>query len=158
MTIDALLDRLDGVRQTGAGRFMARCPAHADRNPSLSIRALDDGRVLLHCFAGCEVADVVGAVGLTISDLFPPRALTATALASRRLELSASEALLLLGHEITAAVLLVDALAAMLRAGEIPNNLALDRLLLAAGRIQGVRNVTVTERPAEIRALLRGAR
>jgi hypothetical protein len=65
-----LLDRLQCVRQTAAGRWLARCPAHQDRSPSLSIRALDDGRVLLHDFGGCETADVLAAVGLQLCDLF----------------------------------------------------------------------------------------
>src|SRR5260370_25238921 len=73
MTAAALLDRLDGVRCTGPGRWLARCPAHQDRRPSLSVRELDDGRVLVHCFAGCPVADVVAAIGLELHDLFPPR-------------------------------------------------------------------------------------
>jgi hypothetical protein len=65
-----ILDRLERVRQTGAGRWIASCPAHSDRLPSLSIRKLDDGRVLIHCFAGCGAADVVTALGLGLSDLF----------------------------------------------------------------------------------------
>jgi hypothetical protein len=47
------------------------CPAHADGVPSLSVAQATDGKVLLHCFAGCEVEDVVRALGLVLSDLFP---------------------------------------------------------------------------------------
>jgi hypothetical protein len=64
-----LLDRLDRVKDTGAGRWLARCPAHEDRSPSLSIRE-SDGRVLVWCFAGCGALNVVQAVGLSMSDLF----------------------------------------------------------------------------------------
>ena len=67
-----LLARLDGVRRSGRG-WMARCPAHSDRNASLSVAEGDDGRVLLHDFGGCEVADVLSSVGLGIGDLFPRR-------------------------------------------------------------------------------------
>ncbi|HEX7113746.1 MAG TPA: hypothetical protein VF193_01330 [Steroidobacter sp.] len=70
MAVAVLLSRLDGVRSTGRGKWIAKCPAHADRTPSLSIREGDDGRVLVHCFGGCEAADVIGAVGLQLSDLF----------------------------------------------------------------------------------------
>lgn len=70
---DKLLACLEGVRQTGERRWMARCPAHADRSASLSIREADDGRALVHCFAGCSIGDVVGAVRLELHDLFPPR-------------------------------------------------------------------------------------
>lgn len=65
------LSRLDGVKQTGAGRYIAKCPAHDDRSPSLTLRETNDGRVLLHCFSGCATEDVLAAVGLTFSDLFP---------------------------------------------------------------------------------------
>jgi hypothetical protein len=65
-----ILDRIAGVRQTGAGRWICKCPAHQDKSPSLSIRETDDGRVLLHCFAGCETTDVLAALGLEFSDLF----------------------------------------------------------------------------------------
>lgn len=67
-----VLSRLDGVQKLPSG-FTARCPAHPDRSPSLSIREAEDGRVLLRCWAGCQTAAVVAAMGLTFADLFPPR-------------------------------------------------------------------------------------
>lgn len=73
MTTTTLLDRLDGVRHAGVGRWVAYCPAHEDRSPSLSIREVDDGRTLLHCFAGCAAVDVLGAISMSLSDLFPAR-------------------------------------------------------------------------------------
>jgi len=72
MSAAQLLDRLEKVKQTGPGRWIARCPAHEDRSPSLSIRELDDGRVLLHCFGGCGALDVLDALGLQWCALFPP--------------------------------------------------------------------------------------
>ncbi len=71
--LDTLLSRLDKPRQPSPGRWIARCPAHADKAPSLSIRELDDGRILVHCFAGCPVSDVLAAVGLEFADLYPER-------------------------------------------------------------------------------------
>ena len=68
-----LLSRLEAVRERGPGRWSARCPAHADRHPSLTLRECGDGVLLLRCWAGCNAAEVVGAVGLELSDLFPPR-------------------------------------------------------------------------------------
>jgi len=50
---------------------VARCPAHDDRNPSLSV-SVKEGRVLIHCFAGCSPDAVLGAVGLTWRDLRAP--------------------------------------------------------------------------------------
>ncbi|MGJ7486899.1 CHC2 zinc finger domain-containing protein [Variovorax sp. LT2P21] len=70
-TIENVLLQLEQVRKSGQG-FTARCPAHADRGPSLSIKEGDDGRVLMHCFAGCATADVAAAIGMTVADLFPP--------------------------------------------------------------------------------------
>ncbi len=72
-TADNLLQRLDRVRRTGAETWVACCPAHDDKRPSLSIRETADGRVLLHCWTGCSAGEIVAAVGLELSDLFPPR-------------------------------------------------------------------------------------
>ena len=69
--IENVLLQLEHLRNAGAG-FTARCPAHADRGPSLSIKEGDDGRVLLHCFAGCTAQEVAAGIGLTMIDLFPP--------------------------------------------------------------------------------------
>lgn len=73
MSADTLLSQLDKVRATGQTRWVACCPAHEDKSPSLAIREVDDGRVLVHCFSGCATEDVLAAVGLTFSDLFAPR-------------------------------------------------------------------------------------
>ncbi len=73
MTAESLLSRLERVRRTGPGRWIARCSAHDDAGPSLSVRELDDGRVLIHCFAGCSPEDVLDAIGLSFSDIMPRR-------------------------------------------------------------------------------------
>jgi hypothetical protein len=69
--INNLLGRLSKVKSTGRNSWLACCPAHDDRSPSLSIKEESDGHILLHCFAGCSAVDVVGAVGVDIGDLFP---------------------------------------------------------------------------------------
>jgi hypothetical protein len=71
--LEALTDRLEKIKRTGSGRWMACCPSHSDRTASLSLRELDDGRILLHCFAGCSVGEILDAIGLTINDLYPQR-------------------------------------------------------------------------------------
>ena len=68
--IDALRQHGRDPRQTAPGQWMARCPAHDDSTPSLSITRGDDGRVLAHCFAGCDHAEVVKALGLSQQDMF----------------------------------------------------------------------------------------
>ncbi|WP_020564616.1 CHC2 zinc finger domain-containing protein [Methylosarcina fibrata] len=70
--IEKLITRLDGVKRTGKGQYTARCPAHNDKLPSLTVTERD-GKVLFHCFAGCAPADVLAAVGLEFSDLYPER-------------------------------------------------------------------------------------
>ena len=69
--INLLLEKLDKVRSTGSGKWMALCPAHPDKSPSLGIKQTDDGKILVHCFSGCHVTDIVAAVGLKLSDLMP---------------------------------------------------------------------------------------
>lgn len=66
-----LLARLDSVRESGRGQWLARCPAHEDRSPSLAVRETHDGTVLVHDFAGCGTSDILAAVGLELADLFP---------------------------------------------------------------------------------------
>jgi len=68
--LDKLLSRLDLVKRIGNDRYKAICPSHDDRSPSLAIKD-DGGRLLLHCFGGCETADVLGAIGLTFADIMP---------------------------------------------------------------------------------------
>ncbi len=67
--LTALRDHRHEPRKAGAG-WCCRCPAHDDRNPSLSIHVGDDGRALVNCHAGCTVDAVCGAIGLRTADLF----------------------------------------------------------------------------------------
>ena len=61
------------ARRTGAGRWKARCPAHNDRSPSLSIREGEDGHVTLYCRAGCSLDAIVAALHLVTDDLSGPQ-------------------------------------------------------------------------------------
>jgi len=131
MTTDALLSRLDKVRKTGAGRWVCRCPAHDDRGPSLAVRELDDGRVLLHCFAGCEAASVLDAVGLTFSDLFP-EPLTQDSMKRERRPFIAGDVLRCLAFES----LIIYQCAISLSKGEQLPQSTRERLLVAVSRFQ----------------------
>ena len=71
MDCEDLISRLDMAKPSGGDQWIARCPAHADKTPSLSIGKGDDGRILLHCHAGCSADDVVDALGLSMFDLLP---------------------------------------------------------------------------------------
>lgn len=68
-TIDEVLGRLAKVRPNGERSWMACCPAHADRNPSLSVSEGEGGRVLFKCFAGCPAESVAAALGYRMADL-----------------------------------------------------------------------------------------
>jgi hypothetical protein len=72
--VSAVLERvlalLAGVRAVRSG-YIACCPAHDDRSPSLAVSEGLDGRILLHCRAGCATDDVLAACGLDWTDLFP---------------------------------------------------------------------------------------
>lgn len=73
---DTFISRLQSVKTAhalpGERRALACCPAHEDRHPSLDLRELPDGRLLILCRAnGCGALDIVEAVGLDLSDLFP---------------------------------------------------------------------------------------
>src|SRR5215204_2304990 len=64
-----VLDKLE-VATRNDEKAMSYCPAHDDRNnPSLSLKA-EDGRLLMHCFAGCRPEDIVSEIGLQMKDLF----------------------------------------------------------------------------------------
>lgn len=73
--LDVVLSRLEGVRLSGRG-YSARCPAHDDRAPSLSVAEGNGGRVLVKCHKGCPAESVVAAAGLSMSDLFTSKAET----------------------------------------------------------------------------------
>src|SRR5262249_39922358 len=73
MNVEAILVRLQSVRRNKGG-WMARCPAHEDKNPSLSVRE-EKGLVLLHCFAGCSTDAVCCALKIKVRDLFSKAAL-----------------------------------------------------------------------------------
>jgi putative DNA primase/helicase len=64
------LERLAGLRRTSYG-WQARCPAHDDRRPSLSVRVID-GRLVFHCFAGCREREILAALGLEAGELRAP--------------------------------------------------------------------------------------
>lgn len=69
MEFDNFLSRLSGVKRSGQGAT-ARCPAHDDKHQSLSVSLGSGGKILLNCHAGCKPDAIVGALGLSMRDLF----------------------------------------------------------------------------------------
>jgi len=64
-----ILCQLDKVKSSGSNKWLACCPAHDDKTPSLAIKDAGD-RILLHCFAGCAAVEIVHALGMHWGDLF----------------------------------------------------------------------------------------
>lgn len=69
MNIEDVLSRLEKVKRYNSGSWVACCPAHNDKSPSLALKMGDEGRTLLKCWAGCPVESIVAAIGLTMADL-----------------------------------------------------------------------------------------
>ena len=67
--VEKVLDRLEGVHESN-GSWKALCPAHDDREPSLSVSEGDENKAILHCFGGCEPEEIVAELGLEMKDLF----------------------------------------------------------------------------------------
>jgi len=116
MSAETFLAALNGVRRTGNGRWLARCPAHADKSPSLSIRECDDGRVLLNCFAGCQFQEIVAASGVSLDELFPPKTLGGDYKPPERRPVHAEDALKTSAHELTTGFLILQDAAEHFRA------------------------------------------
>ena len=129
-----ILDRLEGLRETGSGRWLARCPAHDDKHPSLHIRDAGD-RLLIHCFAGCDPLDVVQATGLELSDLFADNTPTDQRHRGSHSRPSASDALAAVSHEVQVAALICADVLACKAIDEATWN----RLARAAGIISNAR-------------------
>jgi len=95
---ERFLSRVD-VKNRRDGKASARCPAHQDGTASLSLEEGTDGRVLLHCFAGCETKDVTAAAGLTLADLFPPKTATTVKEAPRAARITLAQLAAHKGHD-----------------------------------------------------------
>ena len=143
MSAQALIARLDGVRTHGPGRWVARCPSHKDRSPSLSV-AEKEGRVLLHCFAGCGALDVLESVGLSWSDVMPE---PLGEFQPERQRFPAGQLLVTAAHEMTVAAILAD---------ELGHAKSSARLILAAARINAAMAAAGIQPDNELRKLRSG--
>lgn len=143
--VDNVLAGLDRVRRTGPSSWAARCPAHEDRSPSLAVRETDDGRVLLHCFGGCDVQSVLNALNLEMECLFPPRDRTPGGGHQReRRPWRASDLLTLAAAEST----LVAVVASKLARGDHVPDADLARLQDALGRLVDMAHHATSSAPA----------
>lgn len=60
------------AKKLPAGGWIARCKSHPDASPSLKIAEGDDGRPMLHCYAGCDFERIVASLGYQVADMLPP--------------------------------------------------------------------------------------
>lgn len=127
--IEDIINRLSRVKRTGTGRWIACCPAHEDRTPSMTLREMPDGRILIHCFGGCSTDEVLGALGLTFDALFPEK--LADHLPRQRRPFNASDVLEAVSHEM----IVVAVAGSDLAKGRALSEIDHARLLTAIGRI-----------------------
>ena len=134
MNADAFLQRFEDVRGTGPGRWIAKCPAHEDRSPSVSLRLLEDGRWLIHDFAGCDTGAILSAVDLHFSDLYPEKLLSPHESGSFKRErqpFNPADVLRLVTRE----ALVVSITASDIAKGATLTSAEVNRVVLAAERI-----------------------
>ena len=131
MSIDRFLGGLEKVRRTGPTTWIACCPAHVDKTPSLSVRD-DAGKVLIHCFGGCNVEDVFSSVGMQLTDLFPDSRAFDERKRVTRNRVPAGDILAMLAVEAQ-----IVCVAAMdIRRGLVPTEESMERLARANDRIR----------------------
>lgn len=127
-------------RQTGKDCGVFRVPTRKDRNMSGSYKIASDGRLLIHDHGGDSALEILNALGLSFSDLFPEK-LTHHGKPERR-PFPAADVLRAIGYES----LVVCAAAASLMSGEPFTQVDRDRLMLAAERIQAAMTAAGVQR------------
>ena len=134
--IDKFLSQLDGAIETGHGRWRAKCPGHNSRSRTLSIAEGAEGAVLIHCFAGCEPAQIVSAVGLRLCDLFPRNETIQSKRYNSRPRTDYKALVELLRHEITVLIIAAEAICN----NEKPTEEQLEALYRALGNLKMTHN------------------
>ena len=122
------MNNFDGVRETGNGQYSCRCPAHADKSNSLGIKEGDGNRILLNCFAGCDVKSILESAGLEWKDIMNEEKLFQT----EKLGFNPYAVLKMLRDE----VLLIGLSSVDVRNGKPLNDKEHDRLLKAVGNVR----------------------
>lgn len=130
--IDKLLNNLTKVKRTGQDSWLACCSAHEDKSPSLAIKQTADGMILLKCFAGCSVEEVLGAIGLTFDDLYPEKPYTEHARKPDRMPFNPRDVLAAVSKESMIVALVADKVSR----GKAITEKDRDRVTLAMSRLQ----------------------
>jgi hypothetical protein len=138
MNVEDFLSRLEKVKRTGKSSWLARCPAHEDKSPSLSVGVGDDGRILIRCFAECGAHAVVGALGLELVDLFPEKAIEH----APAMRFPAADVLAAVADEL----MIVEVIALDLEHGKPVKQDDFDRLHVAISRIISAKDAALGKR------------
>lgn len=139
MPADRLLEQCKKVRPTGRGTWVACCPAHEDKNPSMTVRETSDGLVLIHCFAGCSAESILGACGLQFDDLFPDKLPARDMGAPLKRRFPAADVLLMVEAELQVMTIVADDLAA----GRALSAVDAERMRVAKQRINEARRLAL---------------
>jgi hypothetical protein len=112
MHIDDFLSRLNRVRRRSDGQYQASCPTamhkHGDRSAGLSIKAADDGTILVYCHSGCHVELICQSIGITLTDLFPQAQRKPGAIATRNPRYLTQKIATVLAYDAATASLALD--------------------------------------------------
>lgn len=152
-----LLGRLQGVRKTSDNQYKAKCPAHEDGKPSLSIGIKDNGKILLNCFAGCQCEDIVHGVGMRMADLMPDAMPSwGKKTGNARCSIAPGDALELATHELIVAALVIEELSTAVSQGSEVSTEIKDRVFSCASRIRKISTLATGHlTSAEIKAIRR---
>ena len=132
--IDNLLNSLEKVKRTGHNKWIARCPCHNDKTPSLSITDTDN-TILLYCFGcGANGAQVCETLGIDINELFPNSDIDYRFYPQRKSSIPADQALYALQQECTVIYMIAKD---MLTSRNVDQPTC-DRLLQACERVHAV--------------------
>ena len=122
------MNHFDGVRETGNGQYSCRCPAHEDKSASLGIKQGDGDRILLNCFASCDVKTILESAGLEWKDILPNNELHQ----AEGYKFNPYAVLKMIRDE----VLIIGLASVDIRAGKPLNDKEHDRLLKAVGNVR----------------------
>lgn len=128
--VSNFLNKLNKVQGRGRDSWVACCPSHDDKNPSLKIDIKND-KILIKCWSGCSTEDILGSVGMDFDDIFPDRAIYHRSSGDRP-TLSSSDALRIIKYE----AMIIYMMGVDLRAKKIPSEEDHNRFVLAVGRVK----------------------
>ena len=112
--LDTFLSRLQKVRKTGKDSWLACCPHHGDKNPSMTVSVGSNGIVLCHCHShGCGIDQIAESVGMEVKDLMPENPLYHRA-RPLKAPVNPRDALFAVKDDLTSALIM----AKMIQAGE----------------------------------------